>query len=678
MNIGQRVKRRDGTIGRILAVDGTVGKLVEFIDWHEGHGGNTVNGINIPDSNSCWWINEEHLEVLNFHPGDIVYTWALPRCIREVIPHSQRLTNAMCEHLYVGVVLEIRSNMCINTLVEFDSNYTSGHDGHPGRAIGRINGCRWINSGELKLHRVRGRYRENLTLLANDKVIVDADYESDEIRGKIGRIPATFSRADEHPNVIVDFPGEFPGTFDSMSIPLNKLCWIPTMENLNVYRTQILSAREHSTLNTTTTEVEVEVEYEHTKEIKKAKEITCSMCGHSYLEDGGMFDLAEASPEKIKAIEELLGKKFKHLCYYCANKFKKCNECDMLQDLRDGARHAGAVWVRESCDSVLICEKCEKKLRSEITICVRCEELVFEDSVEWEDDEPYCPGCFNAQREEETDIYDYQRGKDGYKILPFTTFTKLPQRNYGVEIETHCEEGNSISKDYIRPWLRYEDGSLGYNGEEFASPIFAGDAGLREIEKLLKMLKENHYYVEGDCAVHCHVDAKDYKFRDVRRFLLFMHDFEPIIYSFLRRPCGGGVPTLKQLVGRDKLRRVSGWKKLKQALYGRCTNLSPHSKWGDIRYRGLNVHSYFFRKTFEFRYLGKTMYTGEICNFARFAVFTVENGRFYKTTKKVTKPTLKEMAHVLQFPKDLHEYLVESQKKHDDSRGILRAEGERK
>lgn len=141
------------------------------------------------------------------------------------------------------------------------------------------------------------------------------------------------------------------------------------------------------------------------------------------------------------------------------------------------------------------------------------------------------------------------------------------------------------------------------------------------------------------CGCHVHVDARDYTYNDLRRFLFVYEKLEPLLFGMLpgyRRkshfcvPCGNvyaeGLREYKAFIVK---RRAAGEK---DALAMKGSDIARHAiiqkaygtrqaSRGDkracpisTRYRSLNLHAYFYRGTLEFRHLHGTLDPWEITN----------------------------------------------------------------
>jgi hypothetical protein len=135
------------------------------------------------------------------------------------------------------------------------------------------------------------------------------------------------------------------------------------------------------------------------------------------------------------------------------------------------------------------------------------------------------------------------------------------------------------------------------------------------------------------CGMHVHVDARDVDYHDLRRFLLLYELVEPALYEMLpgrRRnshfcvPCGNlyghmvrrGLPIRP---GKQKGKYDPAKVHLIDAVYADTIpdRSDKRACLQDARYRALNVHAWFYRRTLEFRHMYGTVKAYEATSWAR-------------------------------------------------------------
>jgi hypothetical protein len=159
-----------------------------------------------------------------------------------------------------------------------------------------------------------------------------------------------------------------------------------------------------------------------------------------------------------------------------------------------------------------------------------------------------------------------------------------------------------------------EDGSLDAGGYELNTVPCAGDHFITHINALCERLAKANAEVTVDCGLHVHVDASDFRFYDMRRLVMLYAKLEPALFAMMpdsRResifchPCGelyvdglNGEHKSKEA----KARLISNMYRDTGSSYtGAAFKEIRESKWGNARYRALNIHSWIFRGTVECR-----------------------------------------------------------------------------
>ncbi len=227
-------------------------------------------------------------------------------------------------------------------------------------------------------------------------------------------------------------------------------------------------------------------------------------------------------------------------------------------------------------------------------------------------------------------------------VIPKTRyeFKKNPSRRFLVpEIEVAgCRTSRGPVEEILYTWggQIVHDGSLPSTGFEINLQPAQGDLYIKMIEEVCEALREGGAYVDGSCGLHVHVDARDFQYPDIRRLVFLYELLEPAIFSLLppaRRsnrfcvPCAKGYAEAlragKPLKVEGGGRRKFNKEPLIELVYGKRAErgangiLDRGSKYGrgathDARYRGLNLYSWFYRGSVEFRHLFGTINPGEI------------------------------------------------------------------
>jgi hypothetical protein len=216
------------------------------------------------------------------------------------------------------------------------------------------------------------------------------------------------------------------------------------------------------------------------------------------------------------------------------------------------------------------------------------------------------------------------------------------RRSLGLEIEL-CRRGSSVNSEIdIPPFLKtfyVHDGSVRGDAQEMLVAPLVGDQFIEGVTWLAKYFRRANSKADDSCGLHVHVGAGDFGAYEIRRLLWIYRMIEEEIYYKVIDPCRLLNSTVS---GRSYCLRfdhpLKWWEALKTAqtsetireiiytwvykglllsrekshknpilIYPSITDQKRKKYQVDTRYYGLNLHSWFFRKTFEFRmYQGTT------------------------------------------------------------------------
>lgn len=255
--------------------------------------------------------------------------------------------------------------------------------------------------------------------------------------------------------------------------------------------------------------------------------------------------------------------------------------------------------------------------------------------------------------------YSISSSRGSFKELTLT-------RNMGLELEIgHLESDRSRFDEYYGQWHR--DSSVEPSGMEFVTNPLVGDKLLQFTSEFLEYLKVYKGRVNNTCGLHVHVDARDFDYYDIAKLIVVWSKIENDVYRLcntkrsgsdycwmLFRPLEGiegrkpwisnyivhslnkpwiKLQDLKALVLEAVYRHKITWptSKTDTAMQGleyiknlyRSKYLNhgyrPADNYGRLwnpRYAGLNLHSWFYRNTIEFRMKEGTLDFDEIISWA--------------------------------------------------------------
>jgi hypothetical protein len=181
-----------------------------------------------------------------------------------------------------------------------------------------------------------------------------------------------------------------------------------------------------------------------------------------------------------------------------------------------------------------------------------------------------------------------------------------------------------------------DDTIKGAGGSELVSPILSGPQGLAQVYEALCLLQAfPEIQVNETCGFHVHhgVDPDKFGNRELFELLRLVAIFEDYIYQLLpedRRHTEACRPLeidLYEWFKRDgSERRTPLVKNLWYSPENRDDPKAPrHRKIHPTRYHGLNLHSYWYRNTIEFRYYPSVLqHPEELMQWIIFTQFLVE------------------------------------------------------
>lgn len=174
--------------------------------------------------------------------------------------------------------------------------------------------------------------------------------------------------------------------------------------------------------------------------------------------------------------------------------------------------------------------------------------------------------------------------------------------------------GYSPSDPPYEAWSFVTDDSIkGAGGGELVSPILSGIQGLIRLYQVINLLREfPEIQVNETCGFHVHhgVDPETFGNRELFQLMRIVAIFENYIFHLLpedRRHAETCRPLeidlYKWFRRNGSQRRVPQVKNLWYSPENRDDDKTPkHRKLHPTRYHGLNLHSYWYRGTVEFRY----------------------------------------------------------------------------
>ena len=217
------------------------------------------------------------------------------------------------------------------------------------------------------------------------------------------------------------------------------------------------------------------------------------------------------------------------------------------------------------------------------------------------------------------------RAKDGRHILDLI-------KDYGLPI-----------KDDRESWHFEKDGSVRGKfhtkcGAELTSPIMSGIADLAQVYQMFQLLCDiEGIDIDGSCGLHVHhgVDPEKYKCIHLQQLVRIVHPFEEQFYLLIPgdrqnaetcRPMEIDVEAFLDICDGNLEPGSCEIKKLWYSTENRCEEKADnYTRYDKTRYHGLNLHSYWYRSTIEFRYHSAILHNiDEAMQWIIFSQFLVE------------------------------------------------------
>lgn len=233
----------------------------------------------------------------------------------------------------------------------------------------------------------------------------------------------------------------------------------------------------------------------------------------------------------------------------------------------------------------------------------------------------------------------------------------MATRTYGVEIETYglgIERAARVVAEVLggtvevvggyygtvaavapdgRRWLAMSDGSiLGSGGAEVVSPILRGTEDLETLQRVVRALRAAGARSDAahQCGIHVHVGLQGLDVATIGRVAKTTAKLD----GFIRRAVGVSgsrarwcLPLASGQV--EALGRARTLEALQRAWYGTTERREIEARvathYDQSRYRGLNLHSMFYRArgTAEFRYFDGTLHAGRVKSYVQLCLALV-------------------------------------------------------
>jgi hypothetical protein len=243
-------------------------------------------------------------------------------------------------------------------------------------------------------------------------------------------------------------------------------------------------------------------------------------------------------------------------------------------------------------------------------------------------------------------VYAKMRAEGRLNFITQTISTNTFNRRFGVEFEAYNVDKTTLNRALNsaginceiegynhmtrRHWKIVNDGSLiGNNTFELVSPILVGEAGLRELEIVCRVLTECGAKVNKSCGTHIHFDAVGFDLNTWKRIYINYFRLENTIDGFMPR-------SRRTNTFCESLKNIHRFEPKIES----CTTLNEiASVFSHRRYYKINPVSYARHNTCEFRQHSGTVEYIKISNWIKFLNNLVE----YSKENLVIEKTLESL-----------------------------------
>lgn len=235
-------------------------------------------------------------------------------------------------------------------------------------------------------------------------------------------------------------------------------------------------------------------------------------------------------------------------------------------------------------------------------------------------------------------------------------------RKFGVELEfvgsrtrvreqiamagLPCDEQRSHLGYSETGWTVKHDGSVSAGGELVSQPLdFDSESDRKQVDVVVAAMQLAGAGTDTSAGIHVHVDASDLSAQQVANVARFMFKFEDVIYrigsSGWSRIRPSGMNNYCKPIDEETVRKLCKVRDLDsfwRAWYGSIENgrQARHDHMHGSRYHGLNLHSWNYRSTIEFRIFNSTLNPARVQAYIALAVAIVQDARegFRRSTGK--------------------------------------------
>lgn len=227
-------------------------------------------------------------------------------------------------------------------------------------------------------------------------------------------------------------------------------------------------------------------------------------------------------------------------------------------------------------------------------------------------------------------------------------------RKFGIEIEfgfsgslqtcADALQAAGLGDGRVYPWNRNapapywtikSDGSV-RGGEMVSPPLMIDDAAQRaQVDRAVAALKSVGAYTDNSAGIHVHIDGSGMDYSQVAAVARIFTKFEDCIY----RVASSGWTSMRTGTSQyakplpfsnaQRIARAKTLDQVAEGYYGAGSNLTyrMQAHHDSSRYYGLNLHSWFYRKTIEFRIFNSSLNPERIQGYIGMCMAMVQDAR---------------------------------------------------
>ncbi|MBW1980395.1 MAG: amidoligase family protein [Deltaproteobacteria bacterium] len=200
---------------------------------------------------------------------------------------------------------------------------------------------------------------------------------------------------------------------------------------------------------------------------------------------------------------------------------------------------------------------------------------------------------------------------DGGMIKPYNIWSRAKD---GRRLHQLCKDLTICLGSDRQSWHFEEDSSIvGRGGAELVSPVLRGLDGLIQVYHSLQFLAAiDRVKVNDSCGFHVHhgVDKDSYGCDQIRKLVSLVYPLEEQLYTLIPGERQNSATCRPMEIDIDRFLAScdnscqNGNCRIKQLWYSPENRYEPEAphRYDKTRYHGLNLHSYWYRSTIEFRY----------------------------------------------------------------------------